>query len=336
MDTRRDALRKLALATAGLALPWPRLLGSTSEPKPASTRDQFGPVLPTQPFGRTGLRVTKLTLGGYQVGSMAEKEAAAVVATAIELGVRTFDTAESYQNGRSEERYGMFLTPKYRAAVQIFTKTMARDAATARTDLEDSLRRLKTDYLDLWQMHAIESPADVDARLAAGVLDVMLKAKAEGKVRHLGFTGHTTYRAHLHMLKVTDVMESCLLPINVADPSYESFILNVLPVLNERGLGVQAMKALAHGGFMGRSHKARGLPEKPAIIPKLLTIPEALEFVWSLPVHTLVLGVDNVAQLRENVTTALTGRTLDAAQRQELIDRAADLGRSGIMEWYKK
>lgn len=336
MDTRRDALRKLALVTTGLALPWPRLLAAAPAPKPVSVSDQFGPVLPTQPFGRTGLRVTKLTLGGYQVGSIDEKEAAAVIATALELGVRTFDTAESYINGRSEERYGQYLTPKYREAVQIFTKTMARDAATARTDLEDSLRRLKTDYLDLWQMHAIESPADVDARLAAGVLDVMLKAKAEGKVRHIGFTGHTTYKAHLHMLKATDVMESCLLPINVADPSYESFILNVLPVLNERGLGVQAMKALAHGGFMGRSHKARNLPVKPAIIPKLLTVAEALEFVWSLPVHTLVIGVDNVAQLHENVATALHGRTLDAAQRQELIDRAAELGRSGIMEWYKK
>lgn len=341
MDTRRDALRKLALVATGLTLPWPRLHAAeparppAPAPAPATppspARDKIGAIMPTRPFGRTGLAVTKLSLGGWHMGSIAEKEAATVIETALELGVRTFDTAESYFNGRSEQRYGQFLTPKYRDSVQLFTKTMARDAATARAHLEGSLRRLKTDYLDLWQMHAIESPADVDLRLREGVLDVMLRAKSEGKVRHLGFSGHTTYHAHLHLLKTTDVMESCLLPINVADPSYESFILNVLPVLVTRGLGVQAMKTLAHGSMISQPGSA-----KPAVIPRLLTVAEALEFVWSLPVSTLVSGVDNVGHLRENVTTALRGRHLNEAERQDLIDRAAELARSGVMEWYKK
>jgi aryl-alcohol dehydrogenase-like predicted oxidoreductase len=183
MTTRRAALRNLALLAGAALLPG-RMPGRAT----AAGADKLGPTLPRRPLGRTGLEVSLLAVGGSHVGRPAEAEAERI----IEAGIRTFETAQLYQGGGSEERYGKFLTPKYRAHVQIFTKTMATDGRTAREHLEGSLRRMKTDHLDLWQMHDINSPEDVDDRLRNGVLDTMLKAKSEGKVRHIGFTGHAT------------------------------------------------------------------------------------------------------------------------------------------------
>jgi aryl-alcohol dehydrogenase-like predicted oxidoreductase len=191
-----------------------------------------------------------LAAGGSHVGRPSESVAQAVVEAAIESGIRTFDTAQLYQNGGSEERYGKFLTPKYREHVLIFTKTMAEDAATARSHLEGSLRRMKTDYVDLWQLHDIRTIDKANIRVP-GVLDVMLKAKAEGKVRHIGFTGHGSWKTHAHVLELTDAFETCLMPINIADPSYESFTLNILPILVRRNMGAMAMKTLAADGLMG-------------------------------------------------------------------------------------
>jgi len=272
------------------------------------------------------MQVTMLAVGGSHVGRPSEAEAERIVEAAIECGIRTFDTAQLYQNGGSEERYGKFLTPKYREHVQIFTKTMATDARTARGHLEGSLRRMKTDVIDLWQMHDISSPEDVDQRLRGGVLDEMLKAKAEGKVRHIGFTGHVNWRAHAHILEETDVFESCLMPINVADPSYESFIDHIVPTLVERRMGVQAMKTLAAGDFL------RGRGGLAPIIPDLISIEEALGFVWSLPVSTLVSGMAREAHVRENASYAARFVPYDEAKRRELVGRVAEPGRTGKLE----
>ena len=126
--TRRELLQRLALLTGATLAPW-RALGA-AEPAPS---DKLGPVLPQRTLGKTGLKVTMLTVGGSHIGRPAESVAQAVIEAAIESGIRTFDTAQLYQNGGSEERYGKFLTPKYREHVLIFTKTMAEDAATARS-----------------------------------------------------------------------------------------------------------------------------------------------------------------------------------------------------------
>lgn len=326
MHSRRDALRKLALLGAAAAFaPWVGRADTQVGPqRPAP--DRLGPRLPLREFGLTGMQVTMLAVGGSHVGRPSEAEAERIIEAAIEVGVRTFETAQLYQGGGSEERYGKFLTPKYREHVQLFTKTMARDARTARSHLEGSLRRMKTDVIDLWQMHDISDSRDVDDRLRGGVLDEMLKAKSEGKVRHIGFTGHTNWRAHAHILKQTDVFESCLMPINVADTSYESFILNVLPTLVERRMGVQAMKTLAAGDFL------RGRSGLPPIIPDLISIEEALGFVWSLPVSTLVSGMGLAAHVRENAGYAARFEPMDDARRQVLIDRIADPASTGKLE----
>lgn len=327
MITRRQALRHLAAASAAATVsPWlTRLMAEESGPgRPPP--DRLGPRLPERELGQTGLRVSMLTVGGSHVGRPSEAEAERIIETAIESGIRTFETAQLYQNGRSEERYGRFLTPKYREHVLIFTKTMARDARTARSHLEGSLRRMKLDVIDLWQMHDINSPEDVDARLQGGVLDVMQKAKAEGKVRHIGFTGHATWRAHAHLLAQTDVFETCLMPINVVDPFYESYIENILPRLVERRMGVQAMKTLAAGDFL------RGRGGLAPIIPDLVSIEDALRFVWSLPVSTLVSGMAQAAHVRENAGYAANFRPMPEAERRALAERVEEPARTGRLE----
>ena len=319
--TRREVLQRLALLTGATLVPW-RAFGAL-ETAPA---DKLGPVLPLRTLGKTGLKVTMLTTGGSHIGRPSESVAQAVIEAAIESGIRTFDTAQLYQNGGSEERYGKFLTPKYREHVLIFTKTMAEDAATARSHLEGSLRRMKTDYVDLWQLHDVRTIDKANLRVPA-VLDVMLKAKAEGKVRHIGFTGHASWKTHARVLELTDAFETCLMPINVADPSYESFTLNVLPILLKRNMGAMAMKTLAADGLMG-GRSGTG----SRIIPDRLSVNEALRYVWSLPVSTLVSGMASVDHLKVNVASARSFVAMPEADRQALIAKVADVARTGEME----
>lgn len=274
-----------------------------------------------------------LGVGGWHIGRMSEKDAQATLEAALEGGVRFFDSAEQYQRGGSERYLGKLLVPHYRDEIFLMTKTTATNARTARRHLEESLRRLNTDYLDLWQVHTITSPGDVDARIAGGVVEVMKEAKAQGKARHVGFTGHTRPSAHLRMLEQTDLFETCQMPINVADASYQSFIKNVLPVLVERNLGVIAMKTLANGGFFGGSrHGQHG--DNPRLVPYRISIQEALHFVWSLPVSVVVTGPDDVAQMQEKIDLARSFEAFDAAQRQALIDKVADMAGRRV-EFYK-
>jgi aryl-alcohol dehydrogenase-like predicted oxidoreductase len=296
--------------------------------------DRFGTLLPQRELGSTGKLVTMLGTGGAHVGRpSSEAEAQAIVETAIEGGVRFFDTAHAYQSGRSEERYGKYLTPMYRDSIFLMTKTTAKDGSTAQAHLEESLRRMKTDCLDLWQVHSLKDPADVESRIENGVLDVFEQAKASGKVRHIGFTGHSSPEAHLRMLERSDIFETVQMPINCADPSYKSFVLNVLPELTRRGMGVIAMKTLSNGGFFGGSKQFKHGPN-PLLVPERVSIREAVSFSWSLPISVLVTGADDAVQMREKIEIARTFVALDLAQRQELIDRAAD--RAGaIVEFYK-
>ena len=319
--TRRELLQRLALLTGATLVPW-RAFGAV---EPAGS-DKLGPLLPLRTLGQTGLQVTMLAVGGSHIGRPSESVAQAVIEAAIASGIRTFDTAQLYQNGGSEERYGKFLTPKYREHVLIFTKTMAEDAATARSHLEGSLRRMKTDYLDLWQLHDVRTIAKANTRVPA-VLDVMLKAKAEGKVRHIGFTGHGSWKTHARVLELTDAFETCLMPINVADPSYESFTLNVLPTLVKRNMGVMAMKTLAADGLMG----GRGAAG-PHVIPDRLSVHEALRYVWSLPVSALISGMASVEHLKANVASARGFIAMTETERQQLIAKVADVAQSGEME----
>lgn len=301
----------------------------------ARTSDKHGTLLPQRPLGQTGLHVTMLGTGGAHVGrTESESEAQAIVETAIAGGVRFFDTAHAYQSGRSEERYGKCLTPKYRDEVFLMTKSTAKDGKTAEAHLDESLRRMKTDYLDLWQTHSLQDPEDVDLRIEQGVLDVFEKAKADGKVRHIGFTGHASPYAHLRMLERTDTFETCQMPINCADPSFHSFIGNVLPELVKRKMGVLAMKSLSNGGFFG-GDKQFMHGDNPLLVPDRVSIEEAVTFTWSQPISVLITGADDASQMQQKIDIARTFEPIDEAAKQDLIDRVAD--RAGnIVEFYKK
>ena len=333
--SRRSVLKWLAGFTTGILLTnqanaqdskTQSLKGS------ASASDRLGKLLPQRRLGRTGEAVTILGAGGWHLGAMSERDAQETIEIALQAGVRFFDTAESYQAGGSETRLGKLLTPQYRDVVYLMTKSTARNADDAHRHLEDSLRRLNSDYLDLWQVHSLTTPQDTDNRIANGVFEVMAEAKASGKVRHLGFTGHYQPDALLQAME-SDIFDACQMPVNLADPNYSSFIQQVMPKLIEQNIGVLAMKSLANGGFFGGSaHAQHGNNSK--IIPDRVSIAEAINFTWSLPISVLITGADNPAQMQEKIDLANSFITMDQQQRQGLIDRVADLA-GNTVEFYK-
>ena len=328
MNDRRSFLKSMTALTSALMIPKLDLSG-----RPFIKSDKWGELLPTRLFGRTGKEVTMLGIGGAHVGRSTEKVAQEIIEKAMEGGVRFFDNAESYQSGQAERYYGKFLVPKYREEAFIMTKSTGKDRKTAQAHMEGSLRRMKVDYIDLWQIHSIRNPKDVDDRIANGVLDLAIEAKESGKVKHIGFTGHNTYLAHQRMLESTDVLETCQMPINMFDPNYKSFIRNVLPTLAERNFGVIAMKTLSNGGFFGGTqHFNHGDQRK--IIPEKATIQEAIHFVWSLPVSVLVTGAESAAMLQEKIDLAKSFVSIEEEKREELIARVSDFDGSKV-EYYK-
>jgi len=331
MINRRNFLISLAGLTAGLLLPGcARKLSTNNE---NSSDDHLGELLPTRILGRTGEAVTMLGLGGWHIGRMHERDAQATIEAALEGGVRFFDTAETYQWSASERYLGKFLTTKYRDVVYLMTKSTARDAGTARKHLDGSLRRLKTDYLDLWQVHDLQSPQDTDDRMRNGVFEVMMEAKTSGKVRHIGFTGHTMPSSHRRVIEKTDVFDTCQMPVNLADPGYKSFIENVMPQLVEHKIGVLAMKTLANGGFFGGSqHGQHG--DNPKVVPNIVSIREALHFAWSLPVSVLITGPDNPEHMKEKIVLARSFTGMDEAERVALVAKVAEMAGRRV-EFYK-
>jgi len=330
MADRRMFLKSLAGATAGLAL------AGTAEA--ANDRDRLGEVLPKRKLGRTNQYVTMLGTGGYHVGWTTERDAQEVIEASLEGGVRFFDTAESYADGTSETRYGKYLTPQYRDLVFLMSKSTGKDAKTVKEHLEGTLRRLKTDHLDLYQVHAISTPEDVDSRIQLGVLDVLLKAKEEGKIKYLGFTGHQNPFAHARMLERTnesDIFDTVLMPVNVLDQTYFSFTQNIMPKALDRNMGILAIKSLADGRFFARKEQAGWTTDDP-LIPNYLSIKEAMHFVWSLPVSVLISGNENATFMREKIALARSFTKLTEEQKSALIDKVKDIALSGKVEYFKK
>lgn len=332
MQTRRDTLKELALLTGSLMLPRSRFLNDQ--------KDKWGKVLPLRSLGKTGQQVTMLGVGGYHVGWTTERDAQEVIETAMEGGIRFFDTAESYGNGKSEERYGKYLVPKYRDEVFIMSKTTATDGTNALKHLEGTLKRLKCDFLDLWQVHSLKTPDDVDRRIENRVLEVFEKAKMEGKVKHIGFTGHQNPYAHARMLEKTtdnDLFETVQMPINVIDSHYHSFIKQVLPTALDRNLGILAMKTLSDGRFFGQKKvldKTQWESDDP-LVPNYLSVKEALYFVWSLPVSVLITGAENKVLLQEKIDLANNFMDVSEKDRTDLMTRAFEKAGNKV-EYYKQ
>jgi uncharacterized protein len=332
MNGRRDFLKDLAMLTGGLMVPISGIA--------LSNRDKWGDILPLRSLGKTGKNVTMLGLGGYHVGWTTERDAQEVIESAIEGGIRFFDTAESYDDGGSETRYGKYLVPKYRDNVFIMSKSTATDDVTARKHLEGTLKRLNCDYIDLWQVHSLETPDDTDSRIKNRVLEVFEKAKSEGKVKHIGFTGHQNPFAHKQMLDRTadrDIFETLQMPVNIIDPHFHSFIKNVMPIAVNRNFGVLAMKTLSDGRFFGEKKILNEIEWKSddPLVPNSISVKEALYFVWSLPVSVIITGAENKELVREKILLANNFSKLTEYERNTLINKVADKAGNHI-EYYKK
>lgn len=326
MATRRHFLRTMTGAT--LALSTPGILFA----KGSTASDKWGKLLPKKTFGSTGESVTMLGLGGFHVGRMEDPMARETIEMAIREGIRFFDTAESYQEGVSETKYGKFLCPNYRDEVFLMTKTRARDYKTAEEHLAGSLRRMKTDRLDLWLMHAVNSVEDVEERLENGVLKFMMEAKSKGLVRHVGFSGHTTTAAHLRMLELTEEVEACMMPVNAIDTGYDSFINKVLPVLQEKKRGVIAMKTLAGGAFFGRGFDGRG--EADEVVMDHISIKDAITYSLSVPNDVLVTGPKTPEMLQEKIDIVNGFEHFTDTEMETLFSKVAHLA-NGEVEYYK-
>lgn len=305
--------------------------------------DRLGRRLPTRALGRNSERISMLGVGGAHLGRLDRKVAEHCVELAMEHGVRFWDTAVIYSRGQSESYFGEFLTPKYRDLAFIMTKSTARDAATARKELDASRKRMKLDIIDLWQIHGLEDEDDVDARVKNGVLDVFLEAKRKQTVRYIGFTGHRTTAALLHMLQHLQErqveLDTCQMPVNIVDQGYESFIDRVLPQLVERGYAPLAMKTLAYGQLFGNrtswiSDRGFSPGQVPRVIPDTVTAADALHFVWSLPVTSAIMGFDNAEQLVENIQVARGFVQLEERRRAAIQSAAAPFA-GADMEFYK-
>ncbi len=337
METRRNFLKKVSAATAlSFMADWALAM-------PAS--DKLGELLPQRQLIRNGEKVTAFCLGGYHLGlTDVPSEAEQMIERSLELGVRFFDNARGYNNGRSEEYMGRFLTPKYRDQIFLMTKAPAKTGEGVQKMLEDSLKALNTNYLDLWQIHALRDPKDVDDRINAGVLDVFLEAKEKGLTRYLGFTGHVNPATHLHFLEFLDKrgleFDTCQMPLNVCDPSFESFEEHVLPELLKREYGVIAMKTMAGGSMMGGRIDTTPDDIKTKDIPDVvgmsdLTLANLHQYVYSLPVSSLCSGCRFTYELDENIAVLKQLRDLSASDKQTLIELAKPYA-GLVVENYKR
>lgn len=335
---RRELIAMLAGFTASLTVPG-CFNGENTTAANASTSDRLGRLLPLRNLGSSGPAVTNLGAGGDHIGRASERDAQAIIEKALEEGVRFFDNAPLYSDGLAEERYGQFLTPNYRDVSFIMTKTLARNKADALADLDASLSRMRTDYVDLWQVHALETPERVEERIRGGILDAFLEAQESGKVRHIGFTGHDSFEGHLTMLEEIENrgvrMAAAMMPINPADPHFDSFITNVLPRCVESGIGVLAMKTLVYGRFFGGNQGWRRTEVSlEPVIPDVISLEEAFGFAWSLPVTCLVSGMESVQQVSQNAAIARETWNWNQAELQRRIDALAPFAGPDL-EFYK-
>lgn len=336
MLERRKFLTELAGITAGIMLPY-----SVFPEKTSTRRDRFGELLPLRQLGRTGEMVTMLGQGGYHIGWTTEKDAIETIEAALEGGIRFFDTAEAYGPHISEEKYGKYLTPKYRDVIFLMTKTLSKDARSTQENLEGSLKRLNTDHLDLWQAHAVTSKEDADTRIREGVFDYMRKAKEEGKVRYIGFTGHTNANAHaylLNRLKEEGMLDTVQMPVNPVDAGHPvSFVRKVIPVAHEMNYGILAMKSLGGGQFFAEKHeldKQIWTTDDP-VVPGRISLQDALNFAWSLPVSVLITGASTKMMVQEKIKLAKNFILLNENDRQDLIKKVVDLSLKEKVEYYR-
>jgi predicted aldo/keto reductase-like oxidoreductase len=276
--------------------------------------------LPQRPLGKTGLQVSILGLGGARPGMLLDNQKALdIIRRCYDLGMNYFDCAAAGAYGLSQTRYGIALKD-VRQKVVFATKTRHRTLTQAQLDLEQSLGSLKTDYIDLYQVHNVINDEDIEFIFGPkGVMEMIDKAKRAGKIRFVGLTGHTD-PAVLNRAMTRYPFDTVLIPLSATDGGnhQKSFEKITLPVAREKGMGVIAMKTLGAGSILQR---------------KVASLEECLSYVWSLPISTAILGCQELPQVEADVQTAKTARPLSARAMEELRRRTAGLDLAALEPW---
>jgi uncharacterized protein len=316
--SRRTFVRGAAVLTAS-ALVNPSL-GLAGQPPQTGGPDQ----VPQRQLGKTGVQVSALAVGGYHLGSTKDQqETNELVSRALDAGINFFDNCWEYHDGLSEERLGAALKGK-RDQAFVMTKvcTHGRGKDVAMQQLEESLRRLQTDHLDLWQIHEVIYYNDPDLIFApGGAAEALLAAKQQGKVRFVGFTGHKDPAIHLRMLTQDFPFDTVQMPLNCLDATFRSFETQVMPEANRRGIAVLGMKSMGGSGEIV-SHGAA-------------TPSDALRYAMSLPVATTISGMDSLGVLEQNLAIAKGLQTMKPEEMQALRERVRVFAADGRYELFK-
>ncbi len=331
MPNRRVFLQGVGLGVMALAAR--RVRGAPpggplpSAPKAGQIRLPSGGTMPMRRLGRTGAQVSMLGIGGYHLGvPRDDAEATRIVHAALDHGVNFFDNCWDYHEGRSEERLGRALADGgRRKRAFVMTKLDGRTKQAATAQLEQSLKRLRTDVIDLVQVHEVIRTSDPERVFGAGgAMEALVEARRAGKLRFIGFTGHKDPAIHLAMLEMARrhgfSFDSVQMPLNVLDPHYRSFEKQVLPVARDRDAGVLGMKPLA---------------DKLILESGAATAEECLRYAMSLPASVVITGCDGVGALEQALAIALAFRPLTDEERRILLARTAFAGADGRFEQFK-
>ena len=275
--------------------------------------------IPTRVLGSTGVRVTIIGVGGYHIGKGDADLGVRIIRKAIDEGINFLDNAWCYNDGDSERVMGRALQGGYRDKVFLMTKNHGRDADTFREQLEESLRRLGTDYIDLVQFHAINEEGESERIFSEGAIEEAVEAREEGKIRYIGFTGHRWPDLFEEMLEHDFDWDTAQMPINLLDAHFRSFASQILPILLERGIGVIGMKSLC-GGWLLKTD---------------VEVSDAISYSLSQPIDTLVTGIDSLEVLQQNLEIARSWKTMPRERQAELLEQVSAEAQDGALERYK-
>jgi aryl-alcohol dehydrogenase-like predicted oxidoreductase len=283
--------------------------------------------VPYRILGRTGERVSAIGIGGWHLGlkAVSEKMAVEIVRQALDRGLNFLDNCWDYNDGESETRMGKALRDGYRQKAFVMTKIDGRSKAAATEQLDQSLRRLQTDCIDLIQHHEIlryEDPHRIFDE--EGAHTALVEARAAGKLRYIGFTGHKDPRVHLYMLEVAAAhgftFDTVQMPLNVMDAHYRSFERMVLPELLRQNIGVLGMKSMANGIILKSG---------------TVTAIECLHYALSLPTSVVITGIDSLERLDQAIEALRTFRRMSDAERTALLAKTAKAASFGEFEPFK-
>jgi aryl-alcohol dehydrogenase-like predicted oxidoreductase len=275
--------------------------------------------IPTRPLGSTGERVSIIGVGGHHIARGDEALGIRIIRTAIDAGVTFMDNAWCYHDGKSEVVMGKALRDGYRERVFLMTKNHGRSRWAVRAGVEDSLRRLQVDCIDLVQFHETNHEGLPALLFADNAVSEMAKLRDEGKLRFIGFTGHRWPHLLLEMLERSFPWDTVQMPVNLLDAHFRSFHKNILPALKTRGIGAIGMKSLAAG----------------KLIQTGVTAEEGIRYGLSQPVDVLVTGMESLEILAQNLKIARGFTPLNATEQAALLARVEPFARDGQLEEYK-